>query len=412
MDAPAAPDWPGVWRRQGKVHLKASRLHLTLARSPRHLGPAPLAARQARRGPLPPLLVGLASLAGHWLVLGVRLGGDSPRYLEAASRLLSGLPLVDKQADFWAYDWLVAGVFFLGGGQGGVVAAQCLLSLAAGLLLYAGVSRALGHPAGLLASLAYLLWPDLQRWNCYLLSDGPCNSLLAASLGLALLAARRWSWWLLLAPVLAALALMRPEAVFFLLPLALYFFLGRQPAAGLALLAGAVLLLMLKAPSPASTSEILEHWGRGTVVWGYPALDHPRAVAIVSHSLSGWLGQALRQDPLGLLAVMGQLGFWFLAHARPFYSLAHNLAAGLSSLCLLALGLWGLFAGQGPGRERALGWAMVLVQLGLCMLTWADWDGRFLTRVTPALMLLAAEALLGQAAPGPSMDGPGRFEHL
>jgi hypothetical protein len=55
---------------------------------------------------------------------------------------------------------------------------------------------------------------------------------------------------------------------------------------------------------------------------------------------------------------------------------------------------------------------MVLLQLGLCMLTWADWDGRFLTRVTPALLLLAAEALLGHNAPDALGEGPERFNHL
>lgn len=278
--------------------------------------------------------------------------------------------------------------------------------------MYAGVSRASGPPAGLLASLAYLVWPDLQRWNFYLLSDGPCNSLLSASLGLVLLAGRAPVWWLLLGPLLLALTLCRPDAVFLLAPLALYLLLRRQPGAGLALLAGAVLFLWLKTPSPSSTNEILEHWNRGTVVWGYPALDHPLAVAIPDRSLVGWLSHALWQDPWGLMALMGRRAFWFLAHARPFYSLAHNLAVGLSSLCLLGLGIWGLLAGEGPGRERALGWSLLIVQLGLCMFTWADWDGRFLTRVTPGLMLLAAEALLGQVGTDPLLEGPDRFRHL
>lgn len=371
-----------------------------------------MAARRLRAGPWLPLLWGLASLAGHWLVLGARLGGDSPRYLEAASRLLAGLPLVDKQPDFLAYDWLVAAALSLGGGQTVVVALQCLLSLAAGLLIFTGASRVLGQPAALAASLAYLAWPDLQRWNFYLLSDGPFNSLLAASLGLALLCARQRAWWLILGPLLAAMALMRPEGVFFLLPLALYCALSRQPAAGLALLAGAGLLLWLKSPSPASGAELLANWQRGTVVWGHAALDQPLAGDITGNSLAGWLAEALWRDPLNLLAVMGRRAFWFLAHARPFYSWGHNLAAGLSSLGLLGLSLWGLLAGQGPGRERALFWAVLLLQLGLCMLTWADWDGRFFTRVTPALLLLAAEALLGRDAPDPLMEGPGRFRHL
>lgn len=356
--------------------------------------------------------MGLLSLAAHWLVLGTRLGGDSPRYLEAAARLLAGLPLVDKQADFLAYGWLVAAVLSLDGGQAGVVVVQGLMSLAAGLALFLGASRAFGPTAGLAAALAYVLWPDLQRWNCYILSDGPFNSLLATSLGLALLSNRQPWYWLALAPVLGLLVLTRPEGLFFLLPLAAYFGLNRGPAATVLLLASLGLALLLKGPSPATSAEILEHWGRGTVIWGHAALDHPPALPTAGHSLMGWLWAALWRDTYNLLVAMGQRAFWFLVHARPFYSLAHNLWAGLSSLLLLGLALWGALAGGEGGRQRALAWMVVLMQLGLCMLTWADWDGRFLTRVTPALLLLAAEALLGQEASDPLLEGPGRFNHL
>lgn len=356
--------------------------------------------------------MGLASLAAHWLALGTRLGGDSPRYLEAAARLLAGLPLVDKQADFLAYDWLVAAVLSLDGGQAGVVAVQVMLSLAAGGVFFLGASRTFGPAAGLAAALAYVLWPDLQRWNFYILSDGPFNSLLAGCLGLALMANRQPCYWLALAPALVLLTLTRPEGLFFLPPLAVYFGLCRRPASLVLLLAGLGLALGLKGPSPATSAEILEHWGRGTVIWGYAALDHPPALATAGHTLAGWLWAALTQDTWNLLAAMGQRAFWFLVHARPFYSLGHNLLAGLSSLLLLGLALWGAWAGRGSGGQRALPWMVVLMQLALSMLTWADWDGRFLTRVTPALMLLAAEALLGQEARDPLLEGPGRFDHL
>lgn len=350
--------------------------------------------------------MGLASLALHWLVLGVRLDGDSPRYLEAASRLLAGLPLVDKQGDFLAYAWLVALVRHWGGEARALVVCQGLVSLAAGLALAAGAARALGPRAGLLAGAAYLLWPDLQRWNFYLLSDGPFNSLLAASLGLALLASRRAWWWLALAPVLGLLLLSRPEGAFFLLPLALYFALMRQPWPALALVLASLGAWLLRAPSPASQAEILLHWGRGTVILGYPALDRPLAQGLQAPSLGSWLVMALEHEPWGLARVAAQRGFWFLAHVRPFYSLGHNLLAGPASLVLLGLGVWGALTRRGARVEAALCWGVVLVQLGLAMLTWADWDGRFLTRVTPALLVLAVLALAGRP------QGGGRLGHL
>lgn len=356
--------------------------------------------------------MGAASLIAYGLILGSRLGGDSPRYLEAASRLASGLPLVDKQADFLAYDWLVAAALALGCGQAGVVVAQAALSLAAGIVLYLGARRTLGQASALAAACAYLLWPDLQRWNFYLLSDGPFNSLLAAGLGLALGAARQPCLWLALAPLWGLMVLTRPEGVYFLLPLAVYLGLCRRPLAAVLTMAGLGLTLGIKSISPASSSEILEGLGRGTVIWGYPALDHPPALATAGYSLAGWLWSSLLHDTGNLLSAMGRRVFWWLVHVRPFYSLPHNLLAGISSLGLWGLALWGLLAGHGQERNLALLWLVVLLQLALCALTWADWDGRFLTRVTPALLLLAAEAIWGSDAADPLTSNPERFSHL
>ncbi len=384
-----------------------------LARQPSHLTLVPAAAPNGR-GLLWVLPLGAASLGLHWLVLGARLGGDSQRYLEAGARLLAGQPLVDKQADFLAYDWLVAGVGWLGGGPAGVVLAQCLLALLAGVLLYLGGRQALGHSAGLALGLAFLCWPDLQRWNFYVLTDGPFNSLLAAGLGLGLLTARRPLWWLGLLPCLALLAVMRPEGPLFLLPLALYLGLRGQPASALFILALALLAWLVHPPSPASRAELVDNWLRATVIWGYSQLEGGLGLEPAPGQGPAHLAwRALLANPWVVLGLLARRGFWFLAHVRPFYSPAHNLLAGLGSLGLLLLGVWGALASGGHPRERVLGWAVLGLQLALALFTWADWDGRFLTRVTPALMLLAAEALLGEEAP-PSLNQRGQdsFSHL
>ncbi|MFZ5584887.1 MAG: hypothetical protein ACOZHQ_03050 [Thermodesulfobacteriota bacterium] len=361
-------------------------------------------------------LLGLGglSLAAHGWLLGARLGGDSGRYLDAARRLLSGQPLVDKQADFLAYDWLVALTGAADGGPWPLMVFQALLSLLAGLALYWGGSRAFGRAAGLAAAAAYLLWPDLQRWNFYLLSDGVFNSLLALALGLALGSTGRPLAWLGLMPVLLLMAFTRPEGLLFWLPVAAWCLVRRRYGLGLSLLALAGLLAIISPLSVSGGAEIIAQWRQGAVVWGHPALDQPPNLAEIEplDSLPLFLWTAFWLDPAGVAGLMLRRVFWFLVHARPFYSLAHNLAAAVSSLCLLGLALWGALTGRGGGGHRLLPWAVVLLQLLLCALTWADWDGRFLTRVSPALLLLAADGLLGAGDPDFSEGGPGRFAHL
>jgi hypothetical protein len=339
------------------------------------------------------------SMAGHFLALGVRLGGDSGRYLEGARALLAGQALAGKQLQFWGYEGLVALGLGTGTGEAGVVAAQALLALAAAWLLWRAGSQAFGQAAGCLAALAYLAYPDVQAWNFYLLPDGPFTSLLAICVCLALLAGRRALWWLALAPALFWLALLRPEGALFLLPLAAYFALGRGWGWALLLATGAAALFVLAGGAGAPGREdVLGHWQRGTVVWGAGlAWPSTRLAGAGGEgvSLAGWLGQALLDDPLWVAGLLTRRWFWFLAHARPYYSLAHNAVAGLASLAVLGLAGLALWreGGPGAGRGKALLVLVLLTQAALVGLTWADYDGRCLARVTPVLMLLAAAGL-------------------
>lgn len=372
---------------------------------------------RVRRDPWWLLGLGALSLIAHGWATGARLGGDSGRYLDAAQRLLSGQALVDKQADFWAYDWLVAITGAAGGNPWPLLVVQALFSLLAGLVIYWGARRAFGRAAGLIAAAAYLVWPDLQRWNFYLLSDGFFNSLLAISLGLALWAPSRPAAWLGLIPALLLMALTRPEGLYFWLPLALWCFWRRRFGLGSLLLVLAGLLAFFRPLSAAGGAEIMQQWRQGAVIWGYPPLDLPPDLAGMADladytSLPAFIWNAFWADPWGVTDLMLRRVFWFLAHARPFYSLAHNLAAAVASLVLICLALWGAVTGRGGGGQRGLLWMVALMQIFLAALTWADWDGRFFTRISPALIVLAAESLLGAADPDFSEGGPGRFTHL
>lgn len=360
------------------------------------------------------VLLGLASLGAHAWWLGLRLGGDSGRYLAGAQRLAQGLELVEKQADFWAYTQLVR---LTGASQDGfwlLVAVQMALSILAGLTLYHAGREAFGRSAGLLAAILYLAWPDLQQWNLYLLTDGPFNSVLAICLGLSLISQRRPLAWLGLLPGLLVLAWLRPEGVVFYLPFAAGLLAQRQPGAAVTLLVLGAAIWLLRPPSTRATTDIMQQWQLGTVIWGYapPLGGLELEPAAYQGSLAGMLWRALVEDPLLVVGILLRRAFWFLFHARPYYSTTHNLLAAGSSLALLVLATWGAVTALAGGRQRVTAWGLVLTQLCLTCLTWADWDGRFFTRITPALILLAADALLGRPDPDPNLGGTRRFQHL
>ncbi|HYY55743.1 MAG TPA: hypothetical protein VE842_00350, partial [Pyrinomonadaceae bacterium] len=67
---------------------------------------------------------------------GIRLGGDSPRYLEGADNLLRGLPLQGRQISYSGYALLIAFCRLSGTGLPGVVFVQLVLAAAAAVALY------------------------------------------------------------------------------------------------------------------------------------------------------------------------------------------------------------------------------------------------------------------------------------
>lgn len=370
--------------------------------------------RQGRNDPWWLLGLGLVSLGAQALWMGPRLGGDSGRYLAGAQRLAQGLDLVEKQGDFPAYTWLVHLTGATPEAPWLLLILQAGLSLLAGLTLYHAGRGAFGRLAGLAAAALFLVWPDLQRWNLYLLTDGPFNSVLAICLGLSLICEKRPLAWLGLLPGLLALAFLRPEGVIFYLPLAAGLVAQGRPGQAMALLALGAVIWLARPPSPRAVADLVEQWRLGAVIWGHapPLGGLELDPSAYQGSLAGMLWRALLHDPLQVLGIMLQRAFWFLAHARPHYSTVHNWLAAGSSLALVVLAIWGGVTSLAGGRQRVTAWGLVITQLCLVCLTWSDWDGRFFTRVTPALLLLAADALLGQPDPDPNLGGSRRFLHL
>ncbi|MBU2652707.1 MAG: hypothetical protein KKA81_17405, partial [Bacteroidetes bacterium] len=101
-------------------------------------------------------------MAGHYAVMGARVRGDGDRYLSAAASLLAGRELSAKQLLFLPYELFLAGLHWLGGGPVSAVAANCLFTLGATLLLWWMLKRG-GEPlAGLVGALALLVTVEIQ----------------------------------------------------------------------------------------------------------------------------------------------------------------------------------------------------------------------------------------------------------
>ena len=358
------------------------------------------------------LLAGVLSLGALWLAGGSRLAPDSYRYLSAAQRINLDLPLVGQQRLAPGYThslaWLQRRGLDLVSGIQVVALAQCLLSLAAAGLAYLALAPLWGRRAALLGGLIYLLLPNLQRWNLYILSDGPANSMLVTVMAATLLVPRRsWALALLLAAG-AWLGLLRSEGFLFLLPPLIYLAWRRRwPAVGVVAALTAALALGQDMVAAAGSQEMMNHLRRGVVMWGMSSLAPPPGLdSLTAAGPAHFYWLLAVSHPAWLLKLMALRVFWLLFYAYPpHHPLWYSVAAPGLALALYLLAAWGAWRGKGQRGEACLVWGFLAVAVVVAALTWVASDGRFLTRPLCCLAFLAGlgvERLLPGGGAGPA----------
>src|SRR5262245_17453921 len=170
------------------------------------------------------LLVNAVQLAYH----GIRVGGDTSRYLTAAHNLGAGRPMSDYSTLFHSgYVALLVLSDAVGAGPAGVVGLQFALAALAALVLFA-LGHELGGPvAGTMAALFFVVDLDLAMWHVYLLSDPLYTSLVIVTTCLVHRAVgRRASAYVLAAAAVAATASLRPNGYLFV-PVAPIYWVSR-----------------------------------------------------------------------------------------------------------------------------------------------------------------------------------------
>jgi hypothetical protein len=150
-----------------------------------------------------------------------------------------------------------------------------------------------------------------------------------------------------------------------------------------------VAVWMIRPGSPKSF-EIIQHWLKGTYLWGYPGIGPPDLHFDPNKDLPlwKWILQFFLFNSLWVLKVISLRVYYFLVPFRPFYSRIHNITVLGISLVVYGLAVWGTLKIE--RREGTLLWFIFLVQTALVALTWSDPDNRGLDRMMPFLTILAA----------------------
>jgi len=345
------------------------------------------------------LPVNLACVA----VLGVRAGGDTPRYVEGAANL-GHRPLEGMQRLFPGYIALLAASTAAGFGAGGVVALQIVMAAVATVLLYE-LGRRVAYPSvGIIAAGLFVLNVDIARWHAYILTDSLYISLVVVAAYAIHIASERGGWrYAAAAAALVAAALVRPHGRLLAIAAAVYWVARRPSHASRAVAVAAAVALIGAAAITArgalrAEAESPGRWlGEGVVIWADPESRLPMpgetgALTAAGATSAAPLAYAVRHPLATSRLAASRIGLELL-HARRFYSTAHNAAVVVTlgpTYVLAVLGFLRL-------RDRPLAWLLAgIAGLHFLMVaaTFADWDGRFLLYVLPLLDLFAAAGLL------------------
>jgi len=332
---------------------------------------------------------------------GIRIGGDSPRYLSGAANLLRGLPLEGKQISYVGYVAVIAFCERIGIGLPGVIAIQLVLAAVAAAALYDLGRRLHDGRAGLMAAGLFVANPDIARWNAFILTDSLYISLVILAVwGVHTAALRKRYWYILAVALLIAAALVRPNG-FVLMAVSVLYLASRATSRkrlrwlivsgiAVAFISGAIVAARFY-PSNNSKPAVLAWSNGGTGVKPWNVSMPPAPVQVEG----GWaeaLGYVAGHPFASLRLACTRVAIE-LIHVRPSYSFKHNMVLLVALPFLYLLALIGLKLNQ----ERSLTRLIILViggHLILIALTFADWDGRYLLYTLPLISLLSASATI------------------
>jgi hypothetical protein len=355
------------------------------------------------------VVVALVFVAINLTVLavnGIRHGGDTPLYLDGASSLLEGRPLVGRQLSYRGYVALIATMQALGGGLLGVVLAQIVAGGVAAAAVWSMASAAAGRVAGTAAATLVVLDVSSNRWFHYVLAD----SLYASLAVLGVLVVHRAATRPGIEPIVSAAVLViaaglvRPEGWFLLGAAVLYVIAMRARttterwAGAGALVAATAFLAVIVAPAMGGNVQAVgpaEMLRRGQTIWDFDGwrVAMPQSDVPVSGQAADAIAYAL-DNPISTVKLMlARVGVHF-AHVRPFYSAAHNAAIVIWLLPVYAAAIAGAWRWR---RSMLTRWVIAAIasQTLVVALTHAEWEGRYLAHVLPLVYVLAGAAMAG-----------------
>jgi hypothetical protein len=339
-----------------------------------------------------------SNITSHFII---RHGNDSWRYLDAARGLLQAKLPGREPLRSLGYDIFLAFFLWSGIGELGAVLAQAALTALAAFCLYRIARRLYDHRTGLLATLLYIVYADIHRWNSYILTESLFISMIIISLFLVI-EWRGWGLAVVTGLVVLFTSIVRPNGIILIGSIGIYALYSLWRAGRHKSVAVAAVVMAVAAP--------LAIYIIGWMMLGYPILDlyregnvigGPQPVTVTTPGGLPTPPQGIENPLLQYLWLIGQepgyflrlagMRLWYLfIHARPYYSFSHNVFVLLTLVPVYVLAVWGLVSRTDYPAEKVLLVSIFCMQTFLVALNRASVDGRHLLVLLPIVFLFAS----------------------
>lgn len=272
---------------------------------------------------------------------------------------------------------------------------QYILSFIATLFFYQGLLKLTNNKqAAFFTTLLVICYMPIQQWNTCLLTE---------SIFISLILLFVWAFsfektvpkWLMLILISILATTVRPNGGILLL--CCFAFYGIQSiqqnkkfpvffSIGIA-----IALLILHSFTDTFYQFLLDSFNKGEIICGYDHWTSPNKTHIPNNASRGSITKILNlisSNPLKSMQLFASRFVALWSDVRMYYSLSHNLFIGFYLLTAYATAIIGFIQYRKVFAELAL---ITILYCGLnsllIMITYADWDGRFLAPLLPMIFI-------------------------
>jgi hypothetical protein len=330
-----------------------------------------------------------------YYALGIKYAIDTTRFDIEADAWLHGQ--VEFSYRFWysGYIALLAGSKLIFNSIYPSIIFQYLFSLTSILLFYNGLCKILNNKtAGFIATLLVITYIPIQQWNTCILTESIFISLILLFIW-ALSIESSSKKWLVLFTVAILASTIRPNGgILFITCAALYSIQDIQSEKYLNIkfyIIAAIGLILLHNFTDTFYKFLLDSFNKGEVICGYNGWTFPNGTAYIENDERGSITKIIdliQSNPIKSLQLFASRFIALWMDIRAYYNITHNIYIGFFLLFTYSTAIIGFI--QFHSEYTRLKWT-TLIYCGLnsilIMVTYADWDGRFLAPLLPVIFI-------------------------